>query len=102
MFISGLAMGADGAIGTTYNFMGNKFVKIHKLFLDGKIDKAREIQAEANGIIEILIKAGVMPATKEILNQLGINVGVCRRPFSEVSEENKKLIAEKVIPLLGV
>ena len=43
-----------------------------------------------------------MPATKEILNQLGINVGVCRRPFSEVSEENKKLIAEKVIPLLGV
>ena len=102
MFVSGLAMGADGAIGTTYNFMGDKFVKIHKLFLDGKIDKAREIQAEANDIIEILIKAGVMPATKEILNQLGINVGVCRRPFSEVSEENKKLIAEKVIPLLGV
>ena len=102
MFVSGLAMGADGAIGTTYNFMGDKFVKIQKLFLDGKIDKAREIQAEANGIIEILIKAGVMPATKEILNQLGINVGVCRRPFSEVSEENKKLIAEKVIPLLGV
>ena len=32
MFLSGLSMGADGAIGSTYNFMANKFVLINELF----------------------------------------------------------------------
>ena len=100
MLLSGLAMGADGAIGSTYNFMADKFVKIYSLFSEGKLDEARKIQNEANKIITILCKIGVMQAEKEILCQLGFDFGCCRHPFLPVSDADKKLIAEEIIPLL--
>ena len=100
MLLSGLAMGADGAIGSTYNFMADKFVKIYSLFAEGKLDEARKIQNEANKIITILCKIGVMQAEKEILCQLGFDFGCCRHPFLPVSDADKKLIAEEIIPLL--
>lgn len=100
MLLSGLAMGADGAIGSTYNFMADKFVKIYSLFSEGKLDEARKIQNEANKIITILCKIGVMQAEKEILCQLGFDFGCCRRPFLPVLDADKKLIAEEILPLL--
>ena len=30
MFLAGLSMGADGGIGSTYNFMAEKFIKMMK------------------------------------------------------------------------
>ena len=99
-YLSGLSMGADGAIGTTYNFMGDKFVKITKLFAEGNMDAAREVQRQANKIIAVLCKIGVIPATKEVLNQLGFDIGICRKPFGVLSNEDKELIAKEIIPNL--
>ena len=100
MFLSGIAMGADGAVGTTYNFMADKFVKMYDLFSRGENKEALKIQATANAIIQVLIKVGVIPATKEVLTQLGIDCGDCRRPFGKLSEESKKIITEEILPLL--
>ena len=80
--------------------MADKFVKIYSLFAEGKLDEARKIQNEANKIITILCKIGVMQAEKEILCQLGFDFGCCRHPFLPVSDADKKLIAEEIIPLL--
>ena len=101
MFLSGKIMGADGAIGSTYNFMADKFVKINKLFEEGKLEEAKAIQSEANRIITILCKYGVMHSEKEILNQLGFDFGTCRKPFKEISDEGKKAIKKDIIPYLG-
>jgi N-acetylneuraminate lyase len=100
MYLSGLAMGADGAIGTTYNFMAGKFVNITKLFAEGKNNEAREVQQQANRIITVLCKIGVIPATKEVLNQLGFEAGVCRKPFGDLATEDKALIKKEIIPYL--
>lgn len=100
MFLAGLSMGADGGVGSTYNFMADKFVKIKTLFEAGKINEAQEIQKEANKIITILCKIGVMQAEKEVLNQLGFDFGICRHPFSEPTTEQKDLIAKEIIPLV--
>ncbi len=100
MFMAGLSMGADGGIGSTYNFMADKFVQIQKLFQENRIEEAQKIQKEANRIITILCSIGVMQAEKEVLNQLGFNFGICRKPFSEPTEEQKKLIKENIIPYL--
>ena len=99
-FLAGLSMGADGGIGSTYNCMVDKYVKIEKLFREGKIAEAQEIQREVNFIINIFIKHGVMAAEKEVLNQKGLAFGDCRRPFAPISEEGKREIAERVMPLL--
>ncbi len=98
MFLAGLSMGADGGIGSTYNFMAVKFVKIKALFDEGKINEAQAVQKEANKIIAILCKIGVMQAEKEVLNLLGFDFGVCRRPFGLPSEEEKELIAKEIVP----
>ena len=100
MFLSGLSMGADGGIGSTYNFMANKFVEIQRLFGLHQIDTAQKIQKQANHIIAILCQIGVMQAEKEVLNQLGFDFGVCRHPFGEPSAEHKKLIAKEILPFL--
>lgn len=98
MFLAGLSMGADGGVGSTYNFMADKFVKIKKLFEENKLAEAQEVQKQANHIITVLCKIGVMQAEKEVLNQLGFNFGVCRHPFGEPTSEQKELIAKEIIP----
>lgn len=98
MFLCGLSMGADGGIGSTYNFMADKFVRIQKLFDAGRISEAQEIQKQANRIISILCKIGVMPAEKEVLCQLGLDFGKCRPPFSSPNEEAREFIAKEIIP----
>lgn len=100
MLLSGLAMGADGGIGSTYNFMADKFVKIRELFMENKTDEAQRIQREANRIITLLCKFGVMQAEKEVLCQLGMDFGVCRRPFSQLNDEQKKIVATEIIPYI--
>ncbi|MBR4761284.1 MAG: N-acetylneuraminate lyase [Clostridia bacterium] len=101
MFLAGLSMGADGGIGSTYNFMADKFVKIKQLFEAGKIDEAREIQKVVNRIVVLLHDAGgVMQSEKEILNQLGFDFGFCRKPFGQPTAEQKELIAKEIIPLI--
>lgn len=100
MFLSGLAMGADGGIGSTYNFMADKFVSIRNLYSEGRMQEARAVQNEANRIIAILCKIGVMQAEKEIMNQLGFDFGECLPPFSKISNESKELIAKEIIPFI--
>lgn len=100
MYLAGLSMGADGAIGSTFNFMADKFVKIKALAEAGKITEAREIQATANKIITALIQVGVMEAEKEVLNLLGLEFGSARAPFKKVSKEESRFLEETVLTLL--
>lgn len=100
MCLAGLSMGADGAIGSTYNFMADKFVEIYKLFGEERLKEAYEIQKEANRIISVLSRIGVMQGEKEILNQMGFSFGHCRTPFSELSDEQKNLIKEEIVKKL--
>ncbi len=89
MLVAGLSMGADGGIGSTYNFMPEKYVKMFALFNEGNIKEAQRIQYEANEIITNLIKYGVFASEKGILEEMGIEMGGCRKPFTELSSEGK-------------
>ena len=100
MLLSGLAMGADGGIGSTYNFMADKFVKIRSLFLEGKMEEAKAVQAEANRIITILCKIGVMKSEKEIMNLLGFDFGVPLLPQSAVNDEEHEVIRKEILPYI--
>ena len=100
MFMAGLAMGADGAIGSTFNVMAEKFIKIRQLFKENKVKEARKIQKEANVIIRALCKVGVMQGEKALMDALGFDMGPARAPFAPLTEEQKKELLEVVMPLL--
>lgn len=105
MFLGGLAMGADGAIGTTYNFMGALFVAIRGHFRAGRTREALEIQSTANRVIDVLVETGVSEATKRILARLGHDCGPCRRPFLPLSASAAatvdRCVAEVLVPALA-
>ncbi len=94
VFIGGLALGANGAIGSTYNFMAEKFIAIEKLYRANQIQEAQQVQTEANRIIDLLVKGGVFPGIKYILDLMGIDCGECRKPFHPLSEEIKEKLRE--------
>lgn len=96
MLTAGLSMGADGGIGSTYNFMAEKFVAIQKLVAEERLGEALEIQREANRIIKALCRVGVMEGEKEVLCQMGFDFGTARAPFSELTEEQKRFLKETI------
>ncbi len=81
MCLAGLSMGADGAIGTTYNFMGAHFVALERAFRAGRMDEALDLQRRANRVIDVLVEVGVFAGTKALLGMHGVDVGGCRAPF---------------------
>jgi N-acetylneuraminate lyase len=85
MFVGGLAMGADGAIGTTYNFMGRLFVRMFEALRAGDLAAAQALQSRANQVIDVLIEVGIFPGTKAMLKIMGVDCGPCRKPFAELT-----------------
>lgn len=99
MLVAGLSMGADGGIGSTYNFMPKIILDIYNSFNKGDIAAAQKAQDKANRIISAMIPYGVFQMEKEILNQLGVPVGECRKPFLPLSEEGKAKAKEIALSL---
>lgn len=94
MLVAGLSMGADGGIGSTYNFMPGIILDIYNNFVKGDIQAAQAAQEKADEIITAIIPYGTFQMEKEILNNLGIHVGGCRKPFLPMSAEGKKKAKE--------
>ena len=99
--VAGLALGADGSIGSTFNFMYPHYKKIYDLFLDHRFEEALAAQVRANDIMAALCAVGLIPAIKYVLSTMGIDAGVARRPFRMPSDEQKamldRVIAENLI-----
>lgn len=90
--VAGLALGASGSIGSTFNFMYPHYKKIYDLYRGNKLDEALELQIKANNIMYALCGMGLISAIKYILSTMGIDVGTPRKPFAPLSEEQKTQI----------
>lgn len=88
-FLSALAAGAGGAIGTTFNFMLDKYLEIYSLFLSGENKRALEVQTEANAATAITL-GNLFPSVKYLVKlRYGIDCGGARKPFLPLSKELK-------------
>jgi N-acetylneuraminate lyase len=90
--LAGLAMGADGSIGSTFNFMLPHYKKIYDLFHAGKGGEALALQVKANNIMAALNRAGLIPGIKYILETQGIKAGAPRKPFRPLSAEQRQYL----------
>lgn len=89
--LSGLAAGANGGIGGTYAVMPELYLAIYRLFQEGKIAQAREIQDECLKIIERMCacKGNMYAVIKEILRiQGGPDIGGVRKPLYALQPED--------------
>ncbi|MBI2825521.1 MAG: dihydrodipicolinate synthase family protein [Planctomycetia bacterium] len=90
MLSLGLAMGAHGGIGTTYNFMPRLMVQVAELVGAGQIAEAVEVQKQMNEVIEILLSYHGLAASKQILYWQGlIDTAVCAPPRAALNDANQ-------------
>ena len=96
VYLGARILGADGAIGSTFNFTLPLFTEIEKQYKEKNIDEAQKLQNKANNIMYALVKCSLFPSIKYILKEQGIDCGKCRKPFPELTEDQKKYILNVV------
>lgn len=87
MLLPAVALGVDGAIGSTYNVNGIRARQIFDLVREGKLEEANEIQNVTNDFISDVINNGIYNTLKLILQERGIDAGYCREPFKAYTKE---------------
>lgn len=103
IMLASFAMGADGAIGSTFNVMPEKYLALRDAFLRSDLVEARRLQAEANGVINVLLKTGaLLNAEKYLVELQGIDMGRCRSPFKPLSDEAKEAVRAVAARYLGL
>ncbi len=80
MLILGLTMGADGGIGSTYNLMPDRFLKLFRAFRAGDFETARQTQFSINKVITVLLNHGCIGAIKQVFNLRGMEAGSVAYP----------------------
>ena len=100
VYLNAMPAGATAAIGSTFNVMLPKFLKLEELYKEGKMEEAIKKQGEINDVIEAMIKVSVNGSIKYWLTKSGIPCGDCRKPNIPLTAEQKAFldgIYEKVI-----
>ena len=89
MMLPATVLGVDGAIGSTFNVNGIRARQIFELAQAGKIEEAREIQHVTNDLITGILNNGLYNTIKIILQEEGVDAGLCRQPMKNPTEEMK-------------
>jgi N-acetylneuraminate lyase len=88
--LAALALGATGAVGSTYNFAAPIYTRLIGAFERGDLAAAREEQFRSVQLIQLLSGIGYMGAAKAVMTMLGVDVGPARLPNTTPSPEQVK------------
>jgi len=87
MLLAGIASGAHGAVGSTYNFMGRRYNAVLDALSRGDLATAQREQASATRLVHAMIRYPAMPALKATMKLAGVDCGPPRLPLRPLSEE---------------
>lgn len=96
--LSGLVMGgAQGGISGTGSYIGNVLVAVIDEYNKGNIEKAREMQNYAQEVINVIAKyRGNIVCGKRIMKFLGLDLGINRTPFQNITDEEEAIIRKEL------
>ncbi|XP_078074444.1 N-acetylneuraminate lyase isoform X1 [Mustelus asterias] len=103
LLLSAMVLGASGAVGSTYNYIGNLCNKMLTVTERGDFITAREHQAVVQEFIGSVSRFGFGVAENKVTMMLvsGIPLGPPRLPLLECSEEKRAKILAK-LKILGI
>lgn len=96
MLLMGLCAGADGGIGSTYNYQLANVKGVWNAFAANNMEKAMKWQTKVARTVEAFNGEPIIPASKAVLECMGFNVGNATFPMKRYSDEQKKAIYERV------
>lgn len=89
MLLSALAVGAKGAIGSTYTFASPLYLQVIKLYAEGRREEAAAMQLHSVEMVRCLVKYPPIPAQRAIMKMEGFNLGKCRLPLEPLSSSEE-------------
>ncbi len=87
ILLAGLALGATGAVGSTYNYMAAFYHQVIQAFQAGDWETARRAQLQAIEVIAIMSRRGGVSAAKAMMKLVGLDCGPMRPPLQNLSPE---------------
>lgn len=87
MLLPALAVGAKGAIGSTYTFAAPLYLKVMRLYEEGLRDEAAATQLHAVNMVRCLVKYPPIPAQRAFMKIIGFELGTCRLPLEPLTEK---------------
>ena len=97
MVVPVLSLGGKGVISVSANIIPDISHEISVSFLNGNINKARELQLKYNDLVNALFLETNPVPIKVAMNFLGYEVGKCRLPLGEMEEINRKKLTDILI-----
>jgi len=89
--------GARGGISGTGSYIGKVLVGIIDEYHKGNIAKAAELQNYAQDVINVIAKyRGNIVCGKRIMKLLGLDLGINRTPFQNITDEEEAVIKKEL------
>ena len=86
-----LAIGAKGAVGSTFNYAAPLYLDLLEAFNDGDLGKASQYQQQSIDMIRLLGKYGGIATGKAYMKLIGIDCGEFRLPVKNMNAQDFEL-----------
>jgi N-acetylneuraminate lyase len=96
LLLSGLRLGAPGAVGSTYNYAAPLYHRIMRAFAAGDQAAAEQDQARARQFIDIMSRAGGLSAGKAIMKLIGVDCGPVRLPLTRFAASREEELRQQL------
>ncbi len=94
LLLSGLDLGAHGAVGSTYNFVAPLYRRLIEAHGAGELEIARELQSRSALLVQTLVPFGFMAAAKTVMKFLGVDCGPVRLPLPVLASGEEPRLRE--------
>ncbi|RJX75123.1 N-acetylneuraminate lyase [Vibrio sinensis] len=91
-----LAVGAESAVGSTYNYAADHFNSIIESFNAGDIKEVNKKMDAVIALIRVLVEFGGVAAGKVAMQLHGIDAGNPRLPIRTLTESQKEVVLNKM------
>lgn len=93
-FLAALALGAKGAVGSTYNYAAPLYHQLIEAFEKGDLKTARQVQQKSIDMIGLLSKYGGISVGKSFMKLIGMDCGKFRLPVRNMTDEQYQLFTQ--------
>src|SRR3546814_5662407 len=91
-----LAVGAKGALGSTYNFAAPLYIRVMELLNQGNIVEAQRLQLLLVKMVREMVKFSPIPSQRAIMDILGYPMGPTRLPLVPLRPAEKEQLASRL------
>jgi N-acetylneuraminate lyase len=96
ILLAALAVGASGAVGSTYNYAAPLYLRMIEAFRAGNLLEAQRCARRAVALVDVLMEFGPMAAGKAIMSLCGVDCGPVRPPLPNLSEARREQLFERI------